>query len=138
MGEFFSVIVCYTFSAMRSGATLLVEYFFVDLLGSFFRFPAWWYTEGLPSVIASFWRVLRYRWRSYALGLWIRSFFAPMYGIRDWPGRLISIVIRTIVICVRGCVFLLEGIMYAVLTVVWVIFPIGTGMMFVYTILSTL
>lgn len=72
------------------------------------------------------WRVrtLRYRARGYAIGLWVRNFFVPMYGTRDWVGRLISIAMRGVVILARLFALFIELIVSVGLVLVWCFAPI--------------
>lgn len=101
----------------------LTSVFVSDFLGSIFRFPFWWYTEGLISVLRWVGRSLKYRWRGYAIGLWFRHFFTPMYGAYDWAGRLISVAMRAVVIVARLVAFFVETIMYGAIVLLWLCAP---------------
>ena len=96
-----------------------------DLLGSVFRFPLWWYSEGLLGVVRWAARSLSYRFRGYAISLWVRNLFVPMYGTRDWAGRLISLVMRIVVILARSLAFMVEAIVYLSLILAWFFAPVG-------------
>ncbi len=69
-------------------------------------------------------RSWQYRARGYALGLWIRNFFVPMYGAYDWAGRLISVGMRAAVILTRLFALLVEGMVFALLVFAWCFAPI--------------
>lgn len=69
-------------------------------------------------------RTLRYRARGYAIGLWVRNFFVPMYGTRDWVGRLISIAMRGVVILARLFALLIEVLVSLLLVLLWCFTPI--------------
>lgn len=110
---------------MASRARALVNVFVSDLLGSVFRFPLWWYTDGLMSVLRWVGRSLAYRWRGYAIGLWMRNFFTPMYGAYDWAGRLISVIMRAVVIIARCIALLIEALLYVAVVFVWFFAPVA-------------
>jgi hypothetical protein len=59
--------------SMLSRVRMLTSVFLSDFLGSVFRFPFWWYTDGLMGVVRWVGRSLGYRWRGYAIGLWVRN-----------------------------------------------------------------
>jgi hypothetical protein len=108
---------------MKSRAGAVAQLLFVDLAGSVAWFPVWWYTKGLQKVIAASFAALRYRSRSYALTLWIKNFFVPMYGQYDWTGRLVSVFMRAVVIIGRSIALLAEAWVYLLGAVIWVLLP---------------
>jgi len=105
----------------RTGA--LARLVFVDLIGSVVWFPVWWYTTGLKNMIVWCVEGINYRRRQYAIGLWVRNFFVPMYAQYDWGGRLVSIWMRFVVIIGRSLGLVLEGLAYAFLVVCWCVVP---------------
>jgi hypothetical protein len=108
---------------MKSRVGAVAQLLFVDLAGSVAWFPVWWYTKGLQKVVTSSFAALRYRSQSYALTLWIRNFFVPMYGQYDWTGRLVSVFMRTVVIIGRSIALLVEAWVYLLGAVFWVLLP---------------
>jgi len=96
---------------------------FVDTFGSLFWFPAWWYTIGLKKAIQWGMDGLNYRYQQYALKLWVKNFFIPMYGQYDFAGRLVSVFMRAVVIAGRSIALVLEGVVYLIVIIVWVIIP---------------
>ncbi|MBP6944950.1 hypothetical protein KBD61_03135 [Patescibacteria group bacterium] len=109
---------------MSSRVQAVASFVISDFFGSVLRFPLWWYTEGLMSLGAWRVRMLRYRARGYAIGLWVRNFFVPMYGTRDWVGRLISIAMRGVVILARLFALFIEALVSLVLVLLWCFAPI--------------
>lgn len=109
---------------MLSRVRTLASVFLSDFLGSVFRFPFWWYTDGLMSVVRWVGRSLGYRWRGYAIGLWVRNFFVPMYGAYDWAGRLISVIMRAVVVIARLIAFLVEAGIYLAILLAWFFAPV--------------
>jgi len=104
---------------MHSRVGSVAQLLFVDIVGSIVWFPVWWYTTGLMKVIGSVMRSLRYRAQGYAFAVWIRNFFVPMYGQYDWEGRIISVVMRTVVLILRLIAFTVEAIVYFAGVVLW-------------------
>jgi hypothetical protein len=109
---------------MSSRVQMVASFVVSDFFGSVLRFPLWWYTEGLTSLGAWRLRTLRYRARGYAIGLWVRNFFVPMYGTRDWVGRLISIAMRAVVIFARLFALFIEVLASLLLVFLWCFTPI--------------
>jgi hypothetical protein len=107
---------------MQTGR-LLARALFLDIIGSVFRFPFWWYGEGLVAVFSWAWRRWRFAIRSRAIGLWARHVFVPMYGSFDWPGRLISFFVRVTILFWRATALLAEGLYYFMCCLVWVLWP---------------
>lgn len=91
-----------------------------ELIGNIVMFPVWWYTRGLAGVIQYGLSMMKYRLESYAFSVWIRNLFVPMYGMRDWSARLISFVMRVVVIVARGCALIVEACLYLTLVLAWV------------------
>ena len=114
---------------MSSRVRALSAFLFSDLIGSVVRFPFWWYTEGLMNVVHWLGRSLAYRWRSHAIPLWIHHFFVPMYGAHDWASRLISVVMRAVVILARLIAFIVESIVYLFFLAAWLCRPIASLLM---------
>jgi hypothetical protein len=115
---------CYTAIVMISRWESVAGYILFDVFGSVIHFPFWWYGNGLFAVVEWGRRGIVYRWRSYALGLWMRQFFVPMYHAYDWSGRLISVLVRFLVIIGRLFALALEACAYLVLIILWVFAPI--------------
>ncbi len=106
---------------------------FEDVLGSVFQFPLWWYGEGFGEVIVWAWRALCARWREYGIALWVRDFFVPMYGFHDWTSRLISMLMRVVILCARLIALVVEGVAYALFCLIWLVAPVVCLAMFGYS-----
>jgi hypothetical protein len=96
---------------------------FIDLVGSLFWFPVWWYTTGLVKVVNAAQSAMSYRIKSYGLKIWIKNFFVPMYGQFDLTGRLVSVFMRTVVLIGRLVALAVEAVVYALGVVVWLAAP---------------
>jgi hypothetical protein len=110
---------------MSSRVGAVARLLFFDLAGSIVWFPVWWYTKGLLKVLLGVRAALEYRVRSYAFRIWIRNFFVPMYGQHDITGRLVSVVMRTVVILGRAIALFVEALVYALGIVLWAVAPVA-------------
>lgn len=108
---------------MKSRVGAVAQLLFVDLAGSVVWFPVWWYTKGLQKVIDVATATIWYRVRAYALVVWIKNFFVPMYGEYSFWGRAISLMMRFVVLVYRVVALILESIIYLIGIVIWVFLP---------------
>ena len=92
---------------------------------SLFTYPVWWYTKGLVALVRWIQEGLEYRWKKYALGLWIRNIATPMYGEYSYLGRAVSFFMRVVVIFGRGVAWFVEALVYGLLLVVWLVWPVA-------------
>jgi len=120
---------------MHSRMGAVTKLLFGDLLGSVAWFPVWWYTQGLGLVIGKAIAALRYRARAYALNIWIRNLFVPMYGQRDLAGRAVSVFMRVVVLIGRSIALVVEAMVYVVGIIVWCLWLPGTILLFISNIL---
>lgn len=109
---------------MISQTAAVGKYFIIEWLGSIVRFPFWWETDGLTGVLRWMRREWKNRLRQAALGLWVRSFFVPMYGQYDWTGRLLSIMMRMVVLFARVSALALTSVWDVCLLAAWVMLPL--------------
>ncbi len=110
---------------MTSRVGAVARLLIFDLAGSVAWFPVWWYSTGLLNVVRAAHSTLAYRIRSYAFAIWIRNFFVPMYGQHDLTGRLVSVVMRFVVLVARGVALVVEAIVYGCGVLVWLVAPIA-------------
>ncbi|MCR4278948.1 MAG: hypothetical protein NUV81_03550 [bacterium] len=110
---------------MKSAGGGLAKFVVFDLIGSIVWFPAWWYTTGLRQLLQWVGRSLRYRVRAYGFSIWIKNFFVPMYGQYDISGRLISVLMRFVVLIGRSIALLVEAIIYLGAVFLWLVSPIA-------------
>lgn len=82
------------------------RYFIIDFLGGIAFFPLWWYTRGLALVLSWAGHSVSNQAKDLALGVWVKNLFVPMYGMTDWAARLISFVLRLVMIIGRGLLVL--------------------------------
>ena len=87
-------------------------------------FPLWWYGAGFVGLLKYFGKTLHYRTASYALRIWTKNLFVPMYGQYDRTGRLVSIFMRLVVIFFRSLALGFEVIADVVLALLWLTAPV--------------
>ncbi len=108
---------------MNSLLVNTIKLFTWDLFYSFGSWPLWWYGKGLGSFFAFVVGLYKRLWNNLALPILIKSWFKPMYAQYDWQGRIISFFFRTLLIWWRLFIFLVIGVFYFVLLVLWVALP---------------
>lgn len=123
---------------MSAAPLELTKFILSETVGSVLRFPMWWYSDGLLRLSKWIVQQLNYRWRAYAFAIWIRNMFVPMYGQYDWSGRLVSFVMRVVVLIGRGIGLMGEALGYFLLSLVYVLLPPLALIMAVYSITLTL
>lgn len=106
----------------RSGA--VARLVLLDLLGSIVWFPVWWYTKGFLKVASAARGALRFRVAQYGFRIWMRNFFVPMYGQHDLTGRIVSVVMRFIVLIGRAIGLVVEATIYVGGLLVWLAAPV--------------
>lgn len=102
-----------------------------DLVGSVARFPLWWYGEGLKRTASGLAEAVRIRARQLGLAVWWKNLLVPMYGVRDWEGRIISVIMRSAVLVARSVAFVVEALAYALVFLAYVALPALAAVMLV-------
>jgi len=97
----------------------------IDLLRDIIYFPIWWYSAGLVLALKFYFKSLRAGAQRLALKILLKYWFKPMYGQRDWQGKIISFVMRTV-----------QLIWNIFLMLIW--FFVMTSVLFIYVILPVL
>lgn len=110
---------------------------FIDIIKSFLHFPVWWYSSGLAESYFKLKTRLKYRREVLGVGVWVKYWFVPMYGQRDFTGRAISIFMRTINIIIRFFLFLIVALFYLVLILIKIILPILIGFLLINQLIFT-
>jgi len=122
---------------MRSVAIEYPKFLISDLLGSVLRFPLWWYGDGIVHLVGWMAGKLAFRWKSYGFVIWMQNLFVPMYGQYDWAGRLVSFVMRIVVLIGRAIGFLVEAIGYLVLLFAYVAAPVIAALLFIFNLAAS-
>jgi len=93
---------------------------FVEIVGWVF----WWYGRGLVQVL-SWWRNEsreledHIHWKQ-----WAKALFVPMYGQRDWKGRLISLFMRLVMLVYKTVWVLVWSVFHLILILAYLVFPV--------------
>ena len=88
--------------------------------------PLWWYSEGLVHQLRSLGNAIREIDYITGFTVWLTHLFVPMYGQRDWQGRLISVFIRVTQIIIRGFLLVFLVVIRMALTALYILLPLVT------------
>jgi len=94
------------------------------IIGDIFYFPIWWYSVGFIRTLKGVWQFLIGQEQSLGFFIWLKNIFVPMYGQRDWGGRLISFFIRLVQIIFRGLALIIWIALSLIFIAVWLLGPI--------------
>ena len=86
-------------------------------------FPWWWYTRGLRRVAGWATRTLKGWERTVGLRMWFKNLFTPMFGQTDWQGRMISFLMRLVVLVGRLFQVLFGSIAVLIATLIYLALP---------------
>ena len=97
--------------------------FFKEIL----YFPVWWYTAGSLSLVKGLFGFLKNKAKYFALVVWVKNIFKPIYSRYDFVGIIISFFIRSFQIIFRatimlGLIFLSCGVF-----LLWLAIPVIIG-----------
>ncbi len=99
--------------------TILVRDLILDALYA----PIWWYTEGLALALRSFARNARYGANVIGIGIWAHALFKPMYGEHSWQGRIVSFVMRLLVLVWDIAIYFILVAFLFIFVVFWIMLP---------------
>jgi len=95
-----------------------------DIVGGIVTAPVFWYTRGLTDAARTCVRMLRSRWATLGVGVWVRNLFVPMFGQQDLTGKLISFFMRIIQIIWRTIAMALWVVIVAALFLLYLLGPV--------------
>ncbi len=88
---------------MKSLSTrLIVKTSVVELARESLLLPFWWYSVGLMQALTWSLKQMQRSGQATGFSLWARNLFVPMYGETGFSGRLVSFVMRLVMVIVRG------------------------------------
>lgn len=73
-----------------------------DTLLEFIHIPVWWYSAGLKLQTKALGHSIVELDYLSGFSVWLSHIFVPMYGQRDWKGRILSFLVRLFQVVVRG------------------------------------
>jgi len=94
------------------------------IIADVFYFPIWWYSVGFFRLLKNVWNFLCGQEQSLGFFIWLKNIFVPMYGQRDWEGRIISFFIRLVQVIFRGFFLLIWAILLLLVILIWLLGPI--------------
>lgn len=103
---------------------------------AFVHYPIWWYSQGFLGLLHWVQDGLRYRWRKYALGLWLTHLTTPMYGEYSIWGRVVSFLMRIVMVTGRSIAWIAEALVYALILFVWLVWPLFAALGIAFVILQ--
>ena len=89
-------------------------------IGDFFHH---WYVDGSRRFIHAFISRLENLDKGFAFKVTIKHFFEPLYKDYSVVGRILGIIFRTGRIIIGGVTYLFFSIIFALLYLVWLLFP---------------
>jgi len=93
------------------------------------RFVSWWYGAGRTQMlrwVGREWRELEdhIHWKQ-----WARALFVPMYGQNDWKGRIVSVVMRSVVLVYKTLWVGVWFLFHVLILATYILFPlVAVGM----------
>jgi len=95
----------------------------LEIVVDLFRTPLWWYQDGLQKMFHWWAYMMRRGNARLGVKLWIRNIFAPMFGQRDWQGRLVSFFMRVVNIIGRGIAYVAWILFITAVLLLWFVAP---------------
>ena len=110
----------------------------VTLVTDILMFPVWWYSQGLILMLRGAKETVIGYAKYFSIDVWMKNLFVPMFGQRDWQSRIISVFMRLFQIIARslGLLAIIALVLGAV--GIYVLAPIGLGILATYHILGSL
>jgi len=96
----------------------------IQILGEILYFPLWWYTIGFGRLLKNARRFWLNQEKNLGFTIWLKNLFVPMYGQRDFVGRLISFIIRLVQIIFRGAALFAWLVIVLAVALLWLAFPL--------------
>lgn len=103
------------------------KFFTVDVVLDFLLFPVWWYTAGFVHALFFVQRSFSDARRMFAVGVWVKNIFVPMFAQYDISGRLISFLMRVVMIIGRSIALVVYSVILALLLLAYLFFPFVLG-----------
>jgi hypothetical protein len=107
----------------KSNFLTLIIKLLTRFIGGIIFFPVWWYSFGFIRMITKMFNFWQEEQKALGFTIWLKNIFVPMYGQRDFSGRLISFFIRLFQIIFRGLVLLFWALVCLTLLLLWLSLP---------------
>jgi hypothetical protein len=96
----------------------------IDEIKTILYFPIWWYSQGLVEMLKRAEGFIISFEQGLGFWIWVKNLFVPMFGQRDFSGRIISFFLRLFQIFVKGLILICVIVIVIVIVIVWLILPI--------------
>lgn len=110
----------------------LVTQFFLDI----FYFPLWWYSVGVKNMARVCLGLVDDGNANLAPGLWLKNIFVPMFGQRDWQGRIMSFFMRLVNVIARGFGLGIWIFLVFLFFLLWIVLPLFVLYFLLHSLLS--
>jgi hypothetical protein len=105
---------------------LIFQRIFLEAVMDIFYFPLWWFSGGVRYIGNKCYQLILKGNEYLAPGLWLKNLFVPMFGSRDWQGKIISFFMRLIQIIARSVALVVWASLCGLLCLGWFILPLVT------------
>lgn len=96
----------------------------LEFLGKILYFPVWWYSLGLIKRAKSLFYFIKDKEKDLGFSIWLSNIFVPMYGQKDFWGRIISFFVRFFQVLFRGIILLIYLLLAIIMLLFWLLIPL--------------
>ena len=111
-------------TARSSTISSIFRYCLIDVIGNFLYWPLWWYSRGLQLVGIYILKAIQKTEADLGVRLMLVNMFQPMYGQNDREGRIISFVMRLVLLVSRLVVWLVVSLVWVAALGLWLMVPL--------------
>ena len=101
-----------------------------NTFGSFGYFPVCCYTKGAARMAGICFKTVAEQARDYGVNVWIKNLFNPMFGQRDFWGKLISFWLRLTMILFYSFLLLVLSLVMIAVMAAWFALPAAAVFVF--------
>lgn|SRR3989338_5607930 len=103
----------------------MFTYIFAHIIVDTLYFPFWWYTRGFVNVMNWSAESMADIVRIAGLKIWLKSMFKPMFQDYSKEGRIISFIMRVVLLLFKLLMISMWGAIVAVLVIGWLLLPLA-------------
>jgi len=108
----------------KSAFSTSLRYILIEVFLDILYFPVWWYTKGLSRIVSYCIENLVKHERRLALRIWLQHLFKPMYGDYTKEGRIISFMMRVVVLLAKLVLIVFWVIYTGAVFILWLVIPL--------------
>jgi hypothetical protein len=109
----------------------------VEIILDILKFPLWWYTAGLWLMLQWSGRTVSGYARFFAIEVWIKNIFVPMFGQYDWQSRIISVFMRIVQIIGRSIALFIVMVLALLVVLIYLFGPVALVGLALYHLTSS-